>query len=81
MPLNPEIRDSYSPELLAAIDKAYEAVWTTVCTQVLPDVVRSTELKITLSRTLVALASEGVTDPQELGRLALESMAPTIQAG
>jgi hypothetical protein len=34
-------------------------------------------LKIALSRTLIALAAEGITDPQELRRRALENMALT----
>jgi hypothetical protein len=79
MPLSPEIRDGYGPELLAAIDIAYEAVWTTVCMQGLSDAAQSAELKVKLSRTLVALASQGVSDPQELRRLALESMGLTSQ--
>ena len=33
------------------------------------------ELQITLSRTLVSLASDGMTDPADLRRKALEMMA------
>jgi hypothetical protein len=36
-------------------------------------------LKIHLSRTLVSLVSDGITDPQELGRKALESMAFSLR--
>jgi hypothetical protein len=35
------------------------------------------EVSISLSRTLVALAAEGITDPKELRRKALENMILT----
>ena len=36
---------------------------------------QSVELQIRLNRTLVALAADGVTDPAELRRKAMETMA------
>jgi hypothetical protein len=35
------------------------------------------ELKVALSQTLIALAADGITEPQELRRKALENMALT----
>jgi hypothetical protein len=37
------------------------------------------ELKISIRRTLIALAAEEITDPQELRRRALESMALSVR--
>jgi hypothetical protein len=67
--------DGYSPELLDAIEQAFEAVWTTLYARVPVEGDVARELKIELRRTLVALAAEGVTEFQELRRLALEAMA------
>ena len=39
----------------------------------------SRELKIALSQTLIGLAADGVTDPRELRRKALESMVLRVQ--
>jgi hypothetical protein len=45
---------------------------------VAPDNPQSDELKTQLSRTLISLASEGITGTRELRRKALESMAFSI---
>jgi hypothetical protein len=50
-------------------------VWTTLYAHVPTVGDQAKELKITLGRTLVAPAAEGITDPQELRRKALENMA------
>ena len=67
--------DGYSPELLRALEQAFEAVWTTLYAHVPVEGDCAEQLKIELSRTLVALAAEGVTEFQELRRRALEAMA------
>ena len=71
------IADSLS--VSAAITEAFDAVWSTLYVQVAPENTQADELKIALSQTLIALASEGITDPQELRRKALENMAFTIR--
>jgi hypothetical protein len=40
------------------------------------DAARANELGIEISRKLVALAADGVTDPAQLRRLTLESLPP-----
>jgi hypothetical protein len=50
-------------------------VWTTLYAHVPTVGDQAKELKITLSQTLIALAAEGITDPQQLRRRALEKMA------
>ena len=75
MPFSDHLTDGYSPELLRALEQAFEAVWTTLYAHVPVEGENAKELKIALSRTLVALAADGVTEFQELRRRALEAMA------
>jgi len=66
---------AYSPELLAALQQAFDAVWATLYAHVpLEDEATTKELSITLSQTLIGLAADGTIKPQELHRKALESM-------
>ena len=76
MPLVSELSDEYSPELQAALEQAYDNVWTPLYAH-MPAATsdQSVALQIRLNRTLVALAADGVTDPAELRRKALETMA------
>jgi hypothetical protein len=66
---------SYSPELVEALENAFAAVWTTLYAHVPVEGDDAKELKIVLSRTLVSLAAGGVSEPQELRRRALETIA------
>ena len=66
---------TYSPSLIEAIERAYDAVWSTLYAHMSSDRDQSKELQIVLSQTLVALAANGITDPRELRRKALETMA------
>jgi hypothetical protein len=66
---------SYSPELLNTLQEAFAAVWTTLYAHMPIEGDDSQELKITLGRTLVRLVAEGITDPKDLRRKALENMA------
>jgi hypothetical protein len=75
--LTSEFPNSYSPELLVALEQAFDAIWTTLYAHVPTAGDQAKELKITLSQTLIALVAEGVTDPRELRRRALENMALT----
>lgn len=72
-----ELPNSYSPTLLASLEQAFDAVWTRLYEHVPTAGDQAKELKITLSQTLIALVAEGITDPQELQRKALESMVLT----
>ncbi len=67
----------YSPEVLAAVREAFDAVWATLYAHVPPGEEMSEQVSISLSQTLAALAADGITDPQELRRRALETMALT----
>jgi hypothetical protein len=71
--------DSYSPSLIDAIERAYNAVWTTLYAHMPSDGDQSKEMKIILSQTLLALVANGITDPQELRRKALENMAFSLR--
>jgi hypothetical protein len=68
-----------SPSTLEAIEEAFNSVWRTLYAHVTSDNRQSGELRIQLSQTLVALASDGITDPRELRRKALESMAFSLR--
>ena len=76
---NDHSRNGYSPDDLAAIEQAFEAVWTTLYAHMPTDREEYKELRIALSRTLMGLAAEGITDPQELRRKALERTALTTR--
>jgi hypothetical protein len=77
IPTNHPSRD-YSPEILSAIEQAFDRVWATLYAHVpLNDQATAKELSIALSQTLVGLAADGVIEPRELQRRALESMILT----
>jgi len=76
MTLTPhEDSNSYSPELLNAIEHAFKSVWETLYAHMPVAGDNAHELQIKLSQTLVSLASDGITDPADLRRKALETMA------
>ena len=79
MSITTQLPDSYSPSVLEAIEHAFSFVWETLYAHVSSDNRQAQELKIQLSQTLVSLVSDGVTDPQELRRKALESMAFSLR--
>jgi hypothetical protein len=70
---------SYSPSTVEAITQAFDAVWATLYAHTPSDTDQAAELKVALSQTLVALASDGITDPRELRRKAMETMALTVR--
>ena len=62
------------PKLLSALTRAFEATWPVIRAEECDgDKPRIAELSMELSRKLVELAANGVTDAEELGRLALEN--------
>jgi hypothetical protein len=71
--------DRYSPSVLDAIEHAFSFVWQTLYAHVASDNRQADELKIQLSRTLVSLVADGITDPRELRRKAMESMALSLR--
>jgi hypothetical protein len=64
-----------NPEVVAALERAFQDVWAVLYAHLPLDGAASKEQAIALSQTLVALAADGITDPQELRRKALETMA------
>jgi hypothetical protein len=76
---NPPPRWS-DPVVLAAIEQAFDATWPVIrAHESGNDKARIAELSMMLSHMLVELASEGVADPQELRRLALENFPLTAR--
>ena len=74
-----QLPDSYSPSVLDAIEQAFSSVWDTLYAHVSSDNRQVEELKIQLGQTLVSLVSDGITDPRELRRKALESVAFSLR--
>ena len=65
---------TYSPEALEGLQEAFEDVWVTLYSP-MPQDGAGEILRARLGQTLVTLAGEGITDPQELKLRALERMA------
>ena len=64
------------PVVLAAIERAFDATWPVIrAHENGANKARMVELSMALSHKLIELVSEGVTDPQELRRLALEAFS------
>ena len=63
------------PLVLASIERAFDATWPVIrAHEAGANKARMNELSMALSHKLIELASEGITDPQELRRLALEAL-------
>jgi hypothetical protein len=66
------------PFVLAAIERAFDSAWSVIrAHEAGANKARMTELSMALSHRLIELAADGVTDPQELRRLALETFPLT----
>jgi hypothetical protein len=62
------------PLALASIERAFDATWPVIRAQeASANKARMAELSMALSHKLVELAAQGVTDPEELRKLALEA--------
>ena len=62
------------PKTLAAIDLAFEGAWNVLETRdLLARFANDCELQAELSQRLMVLASDGMTDPEELRRQVLAS--------
>jgi hypothetical protein len=64
-----------------AISRAFDAVWATLSANLPPEIDQAEELRIRISQTLISLASDGITDWQELRSKALQCMAPALRSG
>jgi hypothetical protein len=65
------------PKLPTALAQAFESTWLAMQAHEPPlDADRATELSVEISRKLVELAADGVTDPAQLRRLALAASLP-----
>jgi hypothetical protein len=64
-----------NPKLLIELAQAFESIWLVMSAhEPLLDGDRAKELSIEVSRKLVELAADGVTDRGQLRRLTLESL-------
>ena len=65
----------FQPAIVAAVEQAFEAVWATLCSDdPSRDRTDDPERMAAVSQTIAALALEGIIDPAELRRLALERL-------
>ena len=63
------------PMVLASIERAFDATWPVIrAREAGANKARMAELSMALSHKLIELASECITDPMELRRLALEAL-------
>ncbi len=68
--------ESCSPETLVAVNQAFDTSWTSLkARDPFRDFSKDGDLRALLCEKLFALAGDGVTDPEELRRLAMESLA------
>jgi hypothetical protein len=69
------VPESYDPEKLRILQQVFDSVWDQVSLQYPSgDTGRDEELRTELARAIVAEANEGVTDPVELGRVAVMAL-------
>jgi hypothetical protein len=62
-------------KLVTELAQTFESIWLVMrAHEPLVDADRAKELSIEISRKLVELAADGVTDPAQLRRLTLESL-------
>lgn len=65
----------YNSKMLATLQGAFDATWVEIQTnESFRDLPKDEELRTPLSKRLVTLAGEGVTDSAQLRRLALKSL-------
>jgi hypothetical protein len=71
----------FDPEMLATLEQTFNATWPVLeAHEPCLDSEKEAELKLGLSRTLVALVAEGVTDVDRLRKFALERLPLTPPA-
>jgi hypothetical protein len=73
-----QIDSSLDPHVLSAIEQAFAITWPVIrAHEAHNDETRMAELSSALRHSLIKLAAEGVTDPQELRKAALETFPLT----
>jgi hypothetical protein len=66
---------SYNSQMLAVLQAAFDAAWAELRTlNAVRDAAREKELRILLSKRIIALANEGITDAVTLRKLAMQSV-------
>jgi hypothetical protein len=68
-------RGYYDDATLLALEEAFKGSWAVVSAHELLDAEKEIELRTKLADKLMTLVAEGVTHPDELQRLALESFS------
>ena len=72
---NPRL-DVYDPKTLEVMDQAFAAIWYDVrADDPFRDYANDSELRIAIGKTLLNLVADGVTDPNRLRRLTVESLS------
>jgi hypothetical protein len=67
--------DIYEPKTLAAMDKAFSAIWNILrMDDPFRDYANDSELRIAIGHKLMELVANGETDPVRLGYLTLKSL-------
>jgi hypothetical protein len=76
MDFDSDLQRAFSPETVAVLEQAFEDVWKVVEAHLEPGS-EGMEWGSTISRTLVALAANGITDRQQLRSQALGTIGLT----
>jgi hypothetical protein len=67
--------DIYDPKTLAVMDQAFAAIWRVLrADDPFRDYANDSELRIAIGHKLMNLVADGVTDPNRLRQLTLESL-------
>ena len=67
--------DIYDPKTLAVMDQAFAAIWNVLrANDPFRDYANDSELRIAIGHKLMNLVADGVTDPNRLRQLTLESL-------
>ena len=67
--------DIYDPKTLAVMDQAFAAIWNQVrADDPFRDYAHDCELRLAIGQKLLNLVADGVTDPNRLRRLTVESL-------
>ena len=77
MAFHGELAHNFPLEVIEVLERAFEDVWTVLEAHQEPGSECEPEIGITVGRTLVSLAANGITDRQELRSQALEAIALT----
>ena len=69
--------DFYAPKTLVVMDQAFAAVWKVLrADDPFRDYAKDGELRLVVGQKLLNLVADGVTDPDRLRQLTIESILP-----